>query len=350
LALQQTLFGCKASPWLQGISIPFNLQLAFRSKIVSFGSKAGYKMNSREKITRQYIAMSIVVFCVGFIIIFSAIFHLGSIYTSLIARFLIIFISATVASFALALGLGHFDASVATALIMLRRRARMDSLSNPLLIRLSAEAPGTYYHSLNVSNIAQRAAKEIRADSLTVRTAAYYHDIGKLTTPDDYIENIYRSKPNLNMTAKELRHKVKLIIDHVAEGVKIAEENNLSPEMIDFIKEHHGKSRVLNLYNEARSRKLKINVKDFSYPGPSPHSKESAILMLADCVEAAARAKSPLTKRSIREIVENAAADKESAGELKHAKFTSQEISKIKNSMSKSILAVFHHRVAYDQD
>jgi len=257
---------------------------------------------------------------------------------------------AIVSSLILAFTLGYFTTTVSSAMILLRGRMRMDSLSNPLLVRLSTEAPGTYYHSLNVSSIAQRAARAIGADSLTVRTAAYYHDIGKLSAPDDFIENIYRSKVNDDRSATQLRKKVKLIISHVPEGVKIAEENHLSQEMIDFIREHHGKSKVISLYKEAKERGFRIDQKDFTYPGPTPRSRESAILMLADCVEAAARARSPLTKRSIREIVDSAAKEKLESGELKSSGLTSSQLLKINKSLAESLLAVFHHRVAYDQD
>jgi putative nucleotidyltransferase with HDIG domain len=302
------------------------------------------------KITRRYLLLSILIFMIAFFIIFSAISYLGAIYTSLFARFFVILISAIVSSLLLAFALGYFSATVSSAMIMLRRRMRMDSLSNPLLVRLSTEAPGTYYHSLNVSSIAQRAAKAIGADSLTVRTAAYYHDIGKLSAPDDFMENIYRSKRNDDWSTAELRKKVRLIINHVPEGVKIAEENHLSEEMIDFIREHHGKSKVASLYKEAKERGVKIDQKDFSYPGPIPKSRESAILMLADCVEAAARARSSLTKRSIREIVDSATKEKIDSGDLKNSGLSASQISKIKNSLAESLLAVFHHRVAYDQD
>lgn len=302
------------------------------------------------KITGRYLLFSILIFTIAFFIIFSAISYLGAIYTSHFARFFVILIAAVISSLLLAFALGYFSTTVSSAMIMLRRRMRMDSLSNPLLVRLSIEAPGTYYHSLNVSSIGQRAAKAVGADSLAVRTAAYYHDIGKLTTPDDFMENIYRSTRNDDLSTAELQKKVRLIINHVPEGVKIAEENHLSEEMIDFIREHHGKSRVASLYKEAKDRGLKIEQKDFSYPGPTPRSKESAILMLADCVEAAARARSPLTKRSIREIVDSVTREKIDSGELKDSGLSASQVSKIKNSLAESLLAVFHHRVAYDQD
>jgi len=244
-------------------------------------------------------------------------------------------------------GFTIFSASIADAMTTLRRMLRTESLSNPLLLKLSSEAPGTYHHSLNVSNLAQKAAKAISANSLLVRTAAYYHDIGKLENPKLYIENQSEEEIPADESDSSIRSRAEEIISHVANGVKVAESNNLPDDIIDLISEHHGNMCATYFYEMAKERKLKIKKTDFRYSGPKPQTKESIILMLSDCVEAAARAKQALTKEDIGNIVEQAATDRIEDKQISFSIVSENELKKILQSLKETLGSIYHQRISY---
>lgn len=224
---------------------------------------------------------------------------------------------------------------------------RIESLSNPLLMKLSTDAPGTYHHSLNVSNLAQKAAKAINADSLLVRTAAYYHDLGKLDSPELYVENQSEIEIPTKEDAESIRSHANAIISHVKQGVVMAENYKLPVEVIDLIKEHHGTTRALYFYGIAKEKGLKIKKTDFRYAGPTPQSKESAILMLADCVEAATRATPSLTPQKIKSIVETTIEDRLEDNQFKNANLSELELAKVKTSLEETLRTIYHQRIAY---
>lgn len=244
-------------------------------------------------------------------------------------------------------GISIFNPVLAEAMTTLRRMLRIESLSNPLLLKLSIEAPGTYHHSLNVSSLAQKAAKSIKVDSLLVRTAAYYHDLGKLDNPTLYVENQSEIEIPTAEDEESIRKHANAIISHVEKGVKIAEEAKLPPEIIDLIKEHHGTTRALYFYGIAKERGLKIKKTDFRYAGPIPQSKEAAILMLADCVEAAARSTKELTSEKIKFIVENTIEERLNDNQFKNSHLTEIDLGKIKSSLVETLQTVYHQRIEY---
>lgn len=229
----------------------------------------------------------------------------------------------------------------------IRSMLRTESLSNPLLLKLSTEAPGTYHHSLNVSNLAQKAAKSIGADSLLVRTAAYYHDIGKLENPLIYIENQSGEEvPDVD-DVDSIKRSAEDIISHVSEGVKIATKNKLPVEIINIIREHHGSTRALYFYGIAKEKGLQIKETDFRYAGPAPRSKESIILMLSDCVEAIARASTNLTVKKIDSIVNKTIEDKISDHQVADSGLLESEISLVSNSLKETLRSIYHQRMQY---
>ena len=232
----------------------------------------------------------------------------------------------------------------------LRRMLRIESLSHPLIMKLSSEAPGTYHHSLNVSTLAQKVAKEIGADSLLVRTAAYYHDIGKLSNPLFYIENQSGVEIEKREDAQSIRKNAKIIIAHVKEGLKIAKEYKLPDEVINLIREHHGTTRALYFYRIAKERGLKIKKTDFRYDGPVPQSKESAILMLADCTEATLRAYDNLTPEIIHDVVKNAILERLSDNQFKNSGLSESEFARIRVILGKILLSIYHQRIEYKHD
>lgn len=265
-------------------------------------------------------------------------------------KYLLLAVLAAIFAFVLSYGILILSSTVKDAMITLRRMLRVENLSNPLLLKLAEEAPGTYHHSMNVSNIAQNAAKSIGANSLMVRVASYYHDIGKLKDPLDFIENQGHKEIPHDESAQYIRDLSKKIISHVPEGIRIAKENNLPDEITDLISQHHGTSRVLYCFEKAKEKGLKIKKTDFRYSGPIPQSRESIILMLSDIVEAAARSSEDLSNRAIIEIVDSAIADKIGDKQIKESIVTEGEIAKIRLSLIKSLSAIYHQRIRYNQN
>lgn len=227
----------------------------------------------------------------------------------------------------------------------LRRMSRLENFSHPLLLKLAYEAPGTFHHSINVSILAQKAAKAIGADSYLVRVGAYYHDIGKLADPIIYVENQSGEEIPKDENAESIRNNAKKIIAHVKEGVRIAEEHHLPEEIINLILEHHGTTRALYFFEKAKERGLKIRKTDFRYNGPEPQNKEAAVLMLADSCEAAARAIPDLTFDKIMEIVDNTIAEKNKEKQFAKTNLSETDLVMIAESLTKTLRSIYHQRI-----
>ena len=173
----------------------------------------------------------------------------------------------------------------------------LTNINSELMLRFAETAPGTFQHSLQVSNIATEAAKKIGANSLLVRTGALYHDIGKMKTPGFFTENQLGGKNPL--TEKDYEEAARIIIDHVPNGIQMAKKYHLPEQIISFISTHHGQSKAKYFYNSFINAHpgVKPNEAAFTYPGPLPNSKETAILMMADAVEARSRSLKEYTER-----------------------------------------------------
>ncbi|MBT9175867.1 MAG: Cyclic-di-AMP phosphodiesterase PgpH [Firmicutes bacterium] len=225
---------------------------------------------------------------------------------------------------------------------------RLVELSNPhqpLLKRLLIEAPGTYHHSAIVANLAEAAALEVKANALLVRAGAYYHDVGKLMRPYFFIENqIMMDNPH-NQYPPQVSAAV--IISHVNDGVRLAREHKIPSVLIDFIKEHHGTSMVQYFFAKAQEQSQVVETADYSYEGPRPRTKESAIVMLADMVEAAVRASKMPTPAKVAERVHGLIRERLYAGQLDESELTLRELDKIGTAFVRILSGVFHHRIEY---
>ena len=224
----------------------------------------------------------------------------------------------------------------------------MTDTNSILLKELSDKAPGTFHHSLQVANIAEAAANEIGANSLLVRVGALYHDIGKLTAPMYFSENQTTGfSPHERLTPKE---SANIIIDHVSEGVKIAKKHNLPNLVVDFIETHHGTSLVYFFYKKQEELYPDdLNMEDFRYRGPRPFSKETAILMMADAVEAASKSlKNPDIKK-LQEFVDKIIDGKMSEQQFNSSDITFSEIETVKNVLFKKLINVYQLRVEYPE-
>lgn len=220
-------------------------------------------------------------------------------------------------------------------------------LNLPLLKKLSVTAPGTYNHSIIVGNLAEAAAESIGVDSILTRVASYYHDIGKMLKPEYFIENQMGIKNPHNKLTPQL--SCIILISHVKEGIEIAQRAGLPNEIIKIIREHHGSSLIVPFFEKAKKQKHKEKVDEsqFRYPGPSPSTKESGIVMLADSVEAASRSlEEPNAKRLkslINEIIEERFRD----GQLNNSQLTLVDLKKIGESFLPIIIGMYHLRVEY---
>ena len=220
----------------------------------------------------------------------------------------------------------------------------------PLLRRLSEEAPGSYQHSLQVANLAEAAAKAIGANILLARTGALYHDIGKIVSPEYFIENQKGEyNPHFDLDPFE---SSKIIIGHVAEGVKLAKKYKLPVQIVDFIKAHHGTTKAYYFYRKY----LKMKEMDkgdetlFAYAGPKPFSREMAIVMMADAVEAASRTLEKFTEDNIIMVIDSVIMLQEQDEQYANSPLTFRDITQIKEAFKVRLLEIHHARIPYPVD
>jgi putative nucleotidyltransferase with HDIG domain len=221
--------------------------------------------------------------------------------------------------------------------------------NQPLLRKLADEAPGSFQHSLKVANLAEEAARITGANLLLVRTGSLYHDIGKVANPKYYIENQTDGiSPHDNLNPVD---SAKVIINHVKNGVILAKNFKLPIQIIDFIRTHHGTTvayfffkKYTDLHPWDTSKE-----KEFTYPGPKPFSKETAVVMMADAVEASSRSLLKYTEESISELVERIVYLQEIDGQFSEIPLTFKDISDIKSAFKKRLTNIYHERIAYPE-
>ncbi len=223
----------------------------------------------------------------------------------------------------------------------------LSDTNSKLLKELSNKAPGTFHHSLQVSNLAEAAANEVGANAMLVRVGALYHDIGKMLNPTYFTENqITNVNPHDELSPKD---SAKIIIDHVIGGIELARKNNLPDRVIDFIRCHHGTTLVYYFFKKQEEIDPNVNEDDFRYPGPIPFSKETAILMMADSVEAASKSLKNPTFLIIDEFVDKIIAGQMAANQFLNADITFKEIESIKKIFKQKLTNIYHLRVEYPE-
>jgi cyclic-di-AMP phosphodiesterase PgpH len=226
------------------------------------------------------------------------------------------------------------------------RLLEWSDLNRPLMQRLSLEAPGTYAHTIAIANLAEAAANAIGANGLLARVGAYYHDIGKLKKPQYFVEN----QPKGRNPHDKLKPSTsaQIIRNHVREGLELAEEFRVPRAIRDFITEHHGTGSISYFLEKARERDGSVhNANEFSYPGPIPQSAETAIVMLADGVEASTKVLQDPTPQKIREVIEHIVRVRIEAGQLREAPLTLRQIEVIKEQFARVLIGMYHSRIDY---
>lgn len=237
-------------------------------------------------------------------------------------------------------------------------------LNHPLMRRLSIEAPGTYHHSLVVANLSEAAAETIGASATMCRVSSYFHDIGKLSKPEYFIENMDPAvNPHEDLTA---RMSALVIIAHVKDGVDLAIKHNLNSRIIDVIEQHHGTSLAWYFYRQALDQKAEmlrlveqdkakeddvpqVSEEVFRYPGPKPQFKEAAIISLADAVESASRTLEKPNASRIETMVSEIVQARMLDGQLDECDLTIAELAKVKASFCKTLLSMMHGRIKYQK-
>lgn len=240
----------------------------------------------------------------------------------------------------------------------------LGDLNHPLMRRLSIEAPGTYHHSLVVANLSEAAAEAIGASASMCRVCAYFHDIGKLSKPEYFIENMDPSdNPHEDLTP---RMSALVIIAHVKDGVDLAIKHNLNARIIDVIEQHHGNSLAYFFYRQALDQKAEmerlvkggkakeddvpqVSEETFRYPGPRPQFKESAIISLADAVESASRTLEKPNASRIETMIDDIVQARMMDGQLDECDLTIAQLAKIKASFAKTLLSMMHGRIKYQK-
>ncbi len=222
----------------------------------------------------------------------------------------------------------------------------LGNLNLPLFKEMAIEAPGSYHHSIVVGSLAEAAARVIGADPILARVGAYYHDIGKLKKPEYFIENQIGVK-NPHDTLKPQMSAL-VIISHVKDGVEMAKKMKLPRKLINIIERHHGTTTIELFYKKALNMSTDVVEERFRYPGPKPKTKEAAVIMLADTVEAAARSEKNITVTKLQKILKDNIQKKFNDGQLDECPINRQELEQIKPSFLSVLTGVFHPRIEYE--
>lgn len=229
----------------------------------------------------------------------------------------------------------------------------MSNINTPLIRRMAREAQGTFVHSMQVGNLAAEVAAKIGAKVQLVRTGALYHDIGKMLNPAYFTENQGGINPHDKLSAEgKEEESAAIIISHVTEGMRLAEKHHIPKVVRDFIDTHHGRSLVKYFYINAQKKRGEehVNAEDFTYPGRNPFTREQAILMMADSIEASSRSLPTYSEEAIKELVNRIIDSQMEAGLFKECPITFRDIADAKQTFAESLKTIYHTRIAYPDE
>ncbi len=225
------------------------------------------------------------------------------------------------------------------------RLVELSSPTSPLLQRLLLDAPGTYQHSLVISNLVEQAVKNIGGDYLLARVGSLYHDVGKLKRPSFFTENQFSEENPHDKISPHLSYLI--IVAHVRDGLELLEDYRIPTALQPFVAEHHGTTVLTYFYKRALESQESVDELNFRYPGPKPRSKETAVLMLADAVESASRSLSDPSQGSIRALIDRLVEQRLQDGQLSESQLNFNDLEVIKNTFERMLTAILHRRVNY---
>lgn len=293
----------------------------------------------------SFFAVALVIFCTYSLIYIAGVLSTETTFSSINPeRFLIFFISAilTLLSYPLIFIFERMFGMTTNLTLM-----EISSTNTPALRELSQKAPGTFQHSMQVANIAEDIIAEIGGNSLLAKVGALYHDIGKINAPLYFTENQNNGfNPHDNLDYEE---SARIIVQHVRDGISLAKKFRLPSEVVDFIRTHHGTTVTGYFYAQAKLHHPddEIDIANFRYLGPTPYSRETAVVMLADSVEAACKSLKTHDKESIDKMVDHIIDDKMSLNQLNNCPLTLQDISQIRTMLKRRMMSIYHVRIAY---
>ncbi len=225
------------------------------------------------------------------------------------------------------------------------------NMNKPVLRELMVQAPGTYHHSVIVGNLVEAAAEAINANPLLARVAAYYHDIGKIRKPLYFVENMRDQENKHDKLAPSM--SALILMSHVKDAVELARENKLGEPLVDIIRQHHGTALIKFFYDKAKSKEdpgvQQVDERDYRYPGPKPQTREAALIMLADAVEAASRTLADPTPARIQGMVQKIINNIFIDGQLDECELTLKDLHNIAKSFNRILAGIFHHRIDYPE-
>ena len=223
----------------------------------------------------------------------------------------------------------------------------LNNTNTPLLRQLAATAPGTFQHSIQVANLCDEVLFAIGGDALLARTGALYHDIGKMKNPMYFTENQHGGYNSHNDISNV--ESAQIIISHVLDGIKMAQKERLPEQIIEFIRTHHGTRRTEYFYimEKREHPNEEVDPADFTYHGPVPFSKETAVLMICDSVEAASRSLKEPDEASISKLVDNIIQKQMDDGQFLNVDLTMRDFTTIKKVLKKKLMSIYHVRIAY---
>jgi putative nucleotidyltransferase with HDIG domain len=341
--IETGLFLTIAASFLVGVLSGFKLDVAFVG--ISAGTVAAFSVRHvrhRHEFYRSIIYLTVVYFGVVYIIESLKLAPVADLWRHSGLAVLNGFLSPVLTIGLLPLFESTFGLTTDITLL------EFSDLNRPLLKRLALEAPGTYHHSIMIGTLAEEAAKSINANSLLARVGSYYHDIGKMLKPEYFVENQMGAKNKHEKLAPSMSA---LILEaHVKEGKELAEANGLPQCLVEFITGHHGRSVMTYFYDKAKKTEDEdVNIEDYRYPGPKPVSKEVAIVMLADSVEAASRTLEDPTPARIKGLVKKIIFSRFESGELDDCDLTLRDLHQIEESFVRVLTGIFHRRIAYPE-
>ncbi|MEX2471673.1 MAG: HDIG domain-containing metalloprotein [Gemmatimonadota bacterium] len=311
--------------------------------LVAGGSAAAMSVRAVRRRSETWVSISIIALAAG-VVLLSHAFAVGGDVTDALRGSAVFAGNATVSAL-LAMGfLWVFE--LFTGITTDQTLLEWADPTRPLLRRLSMEAPGTYAHTINVANLAEAAASEIGANGLLCRVGVLYHDVGKMLKPHYFVEN----QPDARNPHDKLKPETSATIvrEHVTEGVRLAREANVPDVVVDFILEHHGTQKIGFFYEKAlEETDGDLDLARYSYPGPRPRTRETAIVMLADSCESATRAMREPTTERVQNLIESIVASKIADGQLDDAPLTMAEIARSKEQFVKILGGVTHRRIEY---
>ncbi|WP_059171175.1 HD family phosphohydrolase [Bacillus sp. FJAT-27445] len=296
--------------------------------------------NARSKILPAGVFISLV----NFMVILSLLFLRNTQYTGMEYGLIFIFAAVSgIASAVLAIGLLPFlEASF--GILSTLRLIELSNPNHPLLKKILTEAPGTYHHSVMVANMSEAACESIGANGLLARVGCYYHDVGKTKRPLFFIENqVNRENPHDRLAPGK---SAQIIIAHATDGAALLKKHHMPKEIIDIAEQHHGTSIIKYFYHKAKQTGT-VNESDFRYPGPRAQTKETAIIGIADSVEAAVRSMAQPTPEQIELLVHSIISDKLQDGQFNECDLTLREIEVVEHTLCETLKGIFHSRIEY---